>query len=534
MAVALGCAIQASLNHGSTLKEYDTEYEVFRQRFRQFQYQEAAGPREAFNNLWELCCQWLKPTMHSKEEILELLVLEQFLTILPSEIETWVRLYRPENKERILALIEDLQRELEIPEQQVGGQEMLLEELAPVGTTHIPPDIQLESPDIQLESPDIQLELPELHVLGPSQEATVTEEWIPQAGPQNPTDGDVRECQPFSEPEYPIPNPDLSFPLEHREDPRVKELQDSKETKQLLYSKIDFEIGRENEEYSSQQKTMENTYAFVFTFEGNIFRGPNLQQVCGQLENQWGNPPKELQLSKLLDYQKHPPGEKSESNNMEESFSLGPHQQENAGKKLHPCSKCGKCFAQRSQLNGHQKIHSGEQPHKCPECGKSFLHSSDFYRHQRFHTGERPYECTICKKRFTRRSHLTGHQRTHSEEKIFKCLQCGKSFCYGASLTRHLKTHTGEKPHRCGTCGKGFIQQSALTLHQRTHTGERPFKCNYCEKSFKHKPTLVIHLRIHTGEKPYECSYCSKTFRQRSGLIMHQAFHFRQEFFKKC
>ncbi|PNI12735.1 ZNF449 isoform 2 [Pan troglodytes] len=119
MAVALGCAIQASLNQGSVFQEYDTDCEVFRQRFRQFQYREAAGPHEAFNKLWELCCQWLKPKMRSKEQILELLVLEQFLTILPTEIETWVREHCPENRERVVSLIEDLQRELEIPEQQV-------------------------------------------------------------------------------------------------------------------------------------------------------------------------------------------------------------------------------------------------------------------------------------------------------------------------------------------------------------------------------------------------------------------------------
>lgn len=50
---------------------------------------------------------------------MELLVLEQFLTILPTEIETWVREHCPENRERVVSLIEDLQRELEIPEQQV-------------------------------------------------------------------------------------------------------------------------------------------------------------------------------------------------------------------------------------------------------------------------------------------------------------------------------------------------------------------------------------------------------------------------------
>ncbi|KAK2501354.1 hypothetical protein MC885_020063, partial [Smutsia gigantea] len=179
MAVALGCAIQASLYQGSMFQEYDTDCEVFGQRFRQFQYKEAAGPHEAFNKLWELCCQWLKPKLCSKEQILELLVLEQFLTILPTEIETWVRELCPENRERILSLIEDLQRDLEVQEQQ----EVLLEELAPVGTAHVPPNIHLESPPLQ--------------VMGPAPEAPVAEGWIPLEELQELSYFAPGECQPF-------------------------------------------------------------------------------------------------------------------------------------------------------------------------------------------------------------------------------------------------------------------------------------------------------------------------------------------------
>ncbi|EPY76218.1 hypothetical protein CB1_001471003 [Camelus ferus] len=216
MAVALGCAIQASLNQGSVFQEYDTDCEVFRQRFRQFQYKEAAGPHEAFNKLWELCCQWLKPKMRSKEQILELLVLEQFLTILPTEIETWIE-----------------------------RQEMLLEELAPVGMAPIPPNIHLESPPLQ--------------VMGPAPEVPVAEAWIPQAGPQELSFGAAGEGQPFLDPGYPIPKLDVSFPLEHREEAWVKELQESKEIKQLLDSKLGFEIGIENEEDTSEkQKKLED------------------------------------------------------------------------------------------------------------------------------------------------------------------------------------------------------------------------------------------------------------------------------------
>ena len=57
--------------------------ETFRQRFRQFRYQDAAGPREAFRQLRELSRQWLRPDIRTKEQIVEMLVQEQLLAILP-------------------------------------------------------------------------------------------------------------------------------------------------------------------------------------------------------------------------------------------------------------------------------------------------------------------------------------------------------------------------------------------------------------------------------------------------------------------
>lgn len=95
------------------------ESEAFRKCFRQFCYEDVSGPHEAFSKLWELCCRWLKPDMRSKEQILELLVVEQFLAILPEKIQAWAQKQRPESGEEAVALVIHLEKEAGRPRQPV-------------------------------------------------------------------------------------------------------------------------------------------------------------------------------------------------------------------------------------------------------------------------------------------------------------------------------------------------------------------------------------------------------------------------------
>lgn len=85
-------------------------WEIFRQQFRHFCYQDSPGPRLALSRLQELCHHWLRPETHTKEQILDLLVLEQFLSILPPELQAWMQEHHPESGEEAVTLLENLER----------------------------------------------------------------------------------------------------------------------------------------------------------------------------------------------------------------------------------------------------------------------------------------------------------------------------------------------------------------------------------------------------------------------------------------
>ncbi|XP_072806925.1 zinc finger and SCAN domain-containing protein 2 isoform X4 [Vicugna pacos] len=63
----------------------------------------AGGPQGALGRLRELCRRWLRPEVHTKE---------QMLTVLPREIQAWLQEHRPENSEEAAALVEDLTQTL--------------------------------------------------------------------------------------------------------------------------------------------------------------------------------------------------------------------------------------------------------------------------------------------------------------------------------------------------------------------------------------------------------------------------------------
>ncbi|CAK7318186.1 Zinc finger and SCAN domain-containing protein 26 [Vulpes lagopus] len=420
-------------------------------QFRQLRYEETTGPREALTWLRELCRRWLRPETRSKEQILELLVLEQFLTILPEELQAWVREQHPESGDEVVAMLEDLERELDKPQQQNPDQakkrEVLVEEAAAMEA--------VQEPWVQAEGEVLEPEREKGEETRTENEKMVVE-----------TDscGEVESSRKVSE------------SLEPRyEDPNLVRQQVK------LKAKTEYKCSECGKGFIQHSDLIKHEGTHI---QGKLYES----EVC-----QTSSPTGHQQIrSREKGHQCHECGKA-----FQRSSHLVRHQKIHLGEKPYQCKECGRVFSQNAGLLEHLRIHTGEKPYLCIHCGKNFRRSSHLNRHQRVHSQEEPCECKECGKTFSRALFLTHHQRIHSHSRSHRCNECGKAFNLTSDLIRHHRIHTGEKPFKCDICQKAFRLNSHLAQHVRIHNEEKPYQCNKCGEAFRQRSGLFQHQRYH-------------------------------------
>uniref|UniRef100_A0A2K6FNW5 Zinc finger and SCAN domain containing 18 n=1 Tax=Propithecus coquereli TaxID=379532 RepID=A0A2K6FNW5_PROCO len=436
------------------------DLEFSRLRFREFVYQEAAGPHQTLARLHELCRQWLMPEARSKEQMLELLVLEQFLGILPDRVRPWVVAQYPESCKKAASLVEGLADVLDEPGMLLGspaGSSSVLSEgvyerfpeplLFPVGPLSPSQDLGRGYPPTPW--PSMEPLLPELGSMGEAkteeadpataepkvksfwEEPLHQEEW----GHLDPAEENMKSYRKLLLWGYQFSQPDAASSLETEEDLRLVE-------KESAEGDLPGEGG-----LGSQLGAPPG----VWFLGGERLEGDCPADPSGTTEEEEEQPqktpdPQDGDSNPASENQMQLVTQEPEEDKDEATPGLGtkrPHPEDVEEQGPEPGEASGEPDAAGQDPGPSAEPDASRgKPFACSECGEAFAWISHLMEHHGSHGGRKRFACQGCWKTFHFSLALAEHQKTHEKE---------KGYVLGAVLGSHPATR---EAHASGSAGR--------------------------------------------------------------------------------
>nr|KAF6410516.1 hypothetical protein HJG63_009048 [Rousettus aegyptiacus] len=542
--------------------------EFFHQRFRNFLYVEFVGPRKTLIKLRNLCLDWLQPETHTKEEIVELLVLEQYLTILPERIKPWVRAKKPQSCEKLVTLLESY-KEMYEPEDSSGDGHSE-DSMSREGAASPPPrsacfcrerawDRRGRSRDLEFRDrwpyarnprsrlPQRDLSLPVMEKTfamerghrrrdcmmdyeSQSQDAVSYQDVVDlteDRKPQNPIQDNMENYRKL-----------LSLGVQLAEDDGHSHMTQghSSRSKRSVYPSTSRGLKTIPETKKSAHRRGicedESSHGVIMEkFIKDVSRNPRSGRAreCNDRSPRFPRRPdhdwRDISFNKR---------ESVIQERGYEGSAFG------GGSKCNPNLVSRKRVLERKRryqfdIDGQgsihdQKVRPRKRPFECSEMRKatstSSLSSPSSTVSQPLDFGAMPYMCDECGRAFSVISEFVEHQIMHTRENLY---EYGESFIHSVAVSEIQKRQARGKCFECKECGETFNKSAALAEHRKIHVREYLTECNEdkYEEPFMPSPTFSELQKIYGKDKFYECKVCKETFLHSSALIDHQKTHGR-------